>query len=144
MINEQGEVCCDTCGKVLRVGEYAFCPHGFGGSAVHGDEYPGGKILENGVAVPTRVDSKSEERALREKHGYQVKEKFCPTPGTDKDPAGVQNPEGYVDDTTMRNRQALFLRGQKVRDPQDSPTGFKTFDEGELSPEQVEKIAEHL
>lgn len=43
-------------------------------------------------------------------HGLQEKEKFCPMPGTDKDAQGIPNPEGYVDDQTMRNRQELFLR----------------------------------
>lgn len=45
-------------------------------------------------------------------HGLREKEKFCPKPGTDIDPAGVQNPKGYVDNYTLEAGKALMLRAQ--------------------------------
>lgn len=46
--------------------------------------------------------------------GLYERETFAPMPGTDKDPQGIPNPAGYVDDVTMRNRAELFLRAHNA------------------------------
>jgi hypothetical protein len=75
------------------------------------DAYPGGPItLENYGQQPVTFSCESERQAYMQKHELEQRERWCPFPGTDRDPAGVQNPEGYVDDVTLKNRAELFLR----------------------------------
>lgn len=111
-VDENGK--CEVCGHVLQIGDYPQCPHQNvkegGQSAFFQDSIPGGVVIENGVPHPTRVYSYSEMDALRAQGGYRRKEKWCPTPGTDVDPAGVQNPERYQDAKTLQNGAALIMR----------------------------------
>lgn len=80
------------------------------------DEYPGGPItLENYGAKPVEFRAESERVAYMQKHELHLKERWCPFPGTDRDPAGVQNPEGYVDKVTLDNRAELFLRAHGAK-----------------------------
>lgn len=83
-------------------------------TAIQGDEIPGGMMVENYGPKAIVFYTKSAMAEYRKRHGLIVKESFCPFPGTDSDPAGVMNPEGYVDDQTMKNRRDLFLRAAKV------------------------------
>lgn len=112
MIDEQGITICDRCGQPLNVGEYPFCPHGHGGSNIARDEIPGGIVVENYGPKPIRFDSHSDRRAYMKANGLQEREKFAPLPGTDKDPQGIPNPRGYVDQQTMENAKTLILRAQ--------------------------------
>lgn len=112
MITLDGDVACDTCGQILRVGMYPFCPHGEGASAAHTDDIPGGMWLENYGPHPIKVYSYSEAARIRSEQGLNLKERFSPTPGTDIDPAGVMNPKGYVDAQTLANGAALICRQQ--------------------------------
>ncbi len=104
---------CQGCGAELLVGEWPFCPHGRTGNytAAH-DEIPGGIVVENYGPHPIRFYSHSERRAYMRKHGLQERETFAPIPGTDKDPAGIPNPAGYIDEYTMRGKIELLLRAQ--------------------------------
>lgn len=45
-------------------------------SAVHGDEWPGGKVFENGFTQPTRFYSKSEYHQALKDRGLQVKPEY--------------------------------------------------------------------
>lgn len=111
---------CERCFRPLADGD-----HGLGlcpleprsrATAIHADSIVGGLTIENGFKTPQTFYSKSEmDRAFAE-HGLTRKERFAPTPGTDIDPAGVQNPEGYVDAVTLANRAEMLLRSTP-RDP---------------------------
>lgn len=111
-VNAEGK--CVACGHELRVGDYPQCPHHNvkegGHAAFFQDDIPGGVVIENGVPEPTRVYSYSEMDRLRAQFGFRRKEKWCPMPGTDIDPAGVQNPARYQDAKTLENGAALVLR----------------------------------
>jgi hypothetical protein len=48
---------CPSCRKVLRIGDYPFCPHGAGANAVEAVTWPGGKWFENLGHEPVRCDS---------------------------------------------------------------------------------------
>lgn len=136
MIADDGNVLCDTCGKVLGVGEYPFCPHGFGDAAIQRDEIPGGILLENYGPHPIRFYSYGEIHRYQETHGLHEREKFSPMPGTDIDPQGIPNPAGYKDPQTLLNAAELICRnGQKTWDAQDAgvlrlwPTRYGTNEE---------------
>lgn len=119
MIDGNGNVCCDTCRQPLNVGDYPFCPHGRpeSGIMIVQDEIPGGVVLENYGPDPVKFYSHTERRAYMEAHGLQEKEKFCPMPGTDIDPAGIPNPAGYMDPQTLENARALVSYRPK-KDPE--------------------------
>lgn len=86
-------------------------------TAIQGDEIPGGMVVENYGPKAIVFYTKSAMAEYRKRHGLIVKESFCPFPGTDSDPAGVMNPEGYVDAYTMNARKELLLRAMKC--PED-------------------------
>ena len=76
------------------------------------DDIPGGMTLENVGAEPVTVFSYSEMDRLLESRGLRRKEKWCPTPGTNRDPAGVQDSRKYMDPQTLENATTLILRAQ--------------------------------
>lgn len=78
------------------------------------DDIPGGMVLENAGPEPVTVYSYTEMNQLFESRGLTRKEKFCPTPGTDKDPAGVQDSRKYMDPYTLEAATTLILRAQGV------------------------------
>lgn len=113
----QGEKTICACGHVMEEGDWPFCPHDKTGSFKNfRDEIPGGVVVENYGPHPIRFDSHSERRAYMQAHGLHEKEKFCPRPGTDIDPAGIPNPKGYVDPQTFENAKALILRAQRSQE----------------------------
>lgn len=132
MIDDKGDVFCDRCGKLLGVGEYPFCPHGFQATAITTDEIPGGVLLENYGPTPVRVYSHTERRKLMEKQGLREKETFCPTPGSDIDPAGIPNPAGYSDPQTLANAAALICRNG-ARDTPFDPESVMPITTGHMS-----------
>lgn len=105
---------CEKCGRELVIGDFPFCPHPLGRTSIYRDEIPGGIVLENYGPQPVRFDSHSERRRYMKEHGLQEREKFSPLPGTDKDPAGIPNPRGYMDAQTLENAKTLLLRAQKA------------------------------
>lgn len=80
----------------------------FAAPAIHGDECD--FVQENGTREPIHFRSKQAHREWLDGADLRLREKFTPLPGTDKDPAGVMNPNGYVDQVTLANRKALVLR----------------------------------
>lgn len=112
---------CQKCGLALEVGMWPFCPHPAQsiGFSAHVDSILGGMMIENMGKDPIRIDSFSEHRRLMEERGLQLKEKFCPMPGTDIDPAGIPNPKGYMDPYTLEAGAALICRNGKGETPLD-------------------------
>lgn len=115
---------CENCGAELSVGDWPYCPHGRTGNFTNfRDEIPGGVVVENYGPDLIRFDSHSERRRYMKAHDLNEKEKFCPMPGTDKDPQGIPNPKGYMDPQTLENARLLISRnGQKTAD--DDITGI--------------------
>lgn len=128
------------CGVSYEIGDWPFCPHGTGAAVPFRDDIPGGVVVENYGKDPIRFDSHSERRRYMAAHGLIEKEKFCPTPGTDVDPTGVQNPKGYVDEYTMRNGIELLMRAQGT--PDETPLAFARVFRGELTEKDVAAIGE--
>ncbi len=77
---------CEACGKTLDVGEWPYCPHGFGVSRITRDEIPGGMVLENLGPEPVKVYSHSERRAIMKARGLREQVRHMPVPGSDKSP----------------------------------------------------------
>lgn len=144
MFDELGNVVCDTCGVILTIGCHPFCPHGDGASAVAKDGIPGGVICENYGPEPIRFDSHSDRRAYMAAHGLQEKERFCPMPGSDVDPQGIQNPKGYVDAQTLANGAALICRQQQTPTEFDAVESgvMRGFFRGELTTRDAKVISE--
>ncbi len=89
--------------------------------AVHGDECD--FVQENGTPQPIRFCSRQVWKQWMDTKDLRLREKFAPLPGTDKDPMGVMNPNGYVDQQTLDNRKALILRALSAKQagPDESP-----------------------
>lgn len=104
---------CDKCGVEIEVSDWPFCPHGRANSSIVRDEIPGGIVCENYGPEPIRFFSHSERRRYMKANGLVEKEKWCPLPGTDKDPQGIPNPAGYMDPQTLENARILLSRGAK-------------------------------
>lgn len=120
---------CEKCGQELQVGQWPFCPH----TAIRGDEYrstyvpdeiPGGLTLENVGPTPVTVYSYTEMNQLYASRGLTRIERHCPTPGTDHDPAGVQDPAKYIDPYTLEAGKALILRAQGQRNEEAANEEF--------------------
>lgn len=107
---------CPDCGVELQIGDYPFCPHGRYQGAAQTDSIPGGLWLENGFKEPVKVYSYSEMHQKHAEAGVTIKEKFCPMPGTDIDPAGIPNPAGYKDPYTLAAGAALIMRNGGARE----------------------------
>lgn len=119
MIDDKGDVFCDTCGLLLGVGDYPYCPHGRAHVNIERDEIPGGMLCENYGPTPIRFYSHSERRAYMKANGLHEKERFSPMPGSDKDPQGIPNPAGYMDETTLANAAELICRNGGKREEFD-------------------------
>lgn len=127
---------CERCGVNLTLRAVAmgvpvwpFCPHGVTKqeptrSAYVQDQIPGGLVLNNYGPQPITVYSHSEARAVAAANGLEYVEKFCPTPGTNIDPAGVANPAGYMDTQTLENGKALLLRGSRGSSKEEEEREF--------------------
>lgn len=134
---------CDTCGDILQVGDYPFCPHGRASGFINRDEIPGGVTLENYGPTPVTFYSHSERRAYMAANGLREREKFSPTPGTDVDPQGIPNPKGYVDPYTLESGKALLLRQQKTPDSTFNPDSVLRIDDPTvLTSEQASEMRE--
>lgn len=137
MVGEDGITYCDRCGQPLSLGDYPFCPHERGAAAITQDGIPGGLVVENYGPNPIRFDSHSDRRAYMKAHGLQEKEKFCPLPGTDIDPAGIPNPKGFMDPQTLANAKELICRNGQAT-AEDSVEGVIR---GEFSGAMTERDA---
>lgn len=78
---------CPKCNAVMQIGEWPFCPHGFGNVTVHGDDpYMGGKVLRNVAHENITVYSRAEEKRVLKQHGVEPFVRHVGTPGSDKSP----------------------------------------------------------
>ena len=68
---------CDTCGAVLAVGDFPFCPHGPIRVSVIGDDVPGGFWAENGFETPRKFYSKSAHVAALAANGCEIRAKWA-------------------------------------------------------------------
>ena len=80
---------CEKCGKEIRVGEWAWCPHGFperaGGVAVIDDQITGGaRYFENLGHEPVWIETKSQLRAELKARGLMPKVQHVGDKGSDK------------------------------------------------------------
>lgn len=139
MVNEEGETCCDACGVRLRIGQHPFCPHGDGGSAIERDDIPGGLTVENYGPTPITFYSHSERRKYMLEHGLREIEKYCPKPGSDIDPAGIPNPDGYKDPQTLANAAALICRNGQAEAPFD-PGSVMRVHSGKMTNDEAIRI----
>lgn len=114
-------------------------------TAIVRDDIPGGVTVENYGPTPLTFYSHSERRRYMAAHGLHEKEKWCPMPGTDIDPQGIPNPNGYMDPYTLESARVLLSRNGAREDPlPPDPThgGMlrETF-EGHLTPQDAQAIA---
>lgn len=120
-VTSNDETICEKCGVGIRLGDHPFCPHGHSNTAHFRDEIPGGVVLENYGPEPMRFDSHSERKRWMGTHGLQEREKWAPFPGTDRDPAGIANPKGYMDEQTRENARILLSRNGRATKEPDIP-----------------------
>ena len=116
---------------------------------VHGDDIPGGMVLENLGRHPIKVYSHTERKQAMLKAGLELREKFSPMPGTDLDPAGIPNPKGYMDPQTLENARILLSRPAQPRRDEPDHVGNIRLDLGEtfndvLEPVQARRLRESL
>lgn len=78
------DTACDKCGKDLAIGEWPFCPHGFGTNNVIGDEID--EINENVGHQPVRFTSRIEKRRYLKEHGLSEFVRHVGQQGSDKNP----------------------------------------------------------
>lgn len=90
-------------------------------TAIFRDEIPGGQVYENYGPKLVKFYSHSERREYMKAHGLNEAERFCPMPGTDKDPAGIPNPKGYIDAQTLENARILLSRVKKLTEDTFNP-----------------------
>lgn len=69
---------CASCHRLVRVGEWPFCPHGVTKQVVVPDDVPGGFWAENGFDTPQKFYSHSEHRAALAARGMEIRAKWVP------------------------------------------------------------------
>lgn len=111
---------CSKCGAPVTTGEFPFCPHGRLSGAIISDEIPGGVTVENYGPHPITFYSHSERRAYMRQHGLAERETFAPLPGTDRDPQGIPNPNGYRD---LSAAAILIRNGRRTTDEEKERLG---------------------
>lgn len=113
---------CDKCGGTIEIGEWPFCPHGFGASYnAQADDIPGGETLENVGHTPQTFYSKSEKRRYLKAHGLQEFIRHIPVPGTDRSPhttswTGVNLEAGKA--LAERQAHTRYVDSKERPDPQ--------------------------
>lgn len=111
---------CDRCGHEIKIGEYPFCPHGFGaGNRIH-DDIPGGVWLENYGPDPIKVYSHTERRRIMKERGLEEFVRHTPIPGTNRSPHTIDF-GAMIDPQTMRNAEELVKRVTGGSDEDSEP-----------------------
>ena len=70
----------------MEIGEWPFCPHGYGHATVISDSIPGGMVIENIAKTPMTFYSKSDYARELKSRGLVNKVEHVGTPGSDKSP----------------------------------------------------------
>jgi len=99
------ECTCEKCQRPVRVGDHPFCPHEPTKLVVIGDEWVGGRVMENGFDTPTRFDSRSAHEAALAANGFEVRAKWAGPNDT-----VMTNWAAGIDATTLANAAALVSR----------------------------------
>lgn len=68
---------CQSCGRIVQIGDYPFCPHGKTGVGVIADDVPGGFTVENGFDQPTTFYSHSAHRKALAERGLEIKVRWA-------------------------------------------------------------------
>jgi hypothetical protein len=102
---------CESCGEVMAVGAWPFCPHPPPGKFnIVADDVPGGFIAENGFAEPRKFYSHSEHRAALAAEGVEIRAKWA-GPG-DKI---MSNWAAGMDAGTLENARTRLGRAEEAR-----------------------------
>lgn len=109
---------CDRCYVELRVGDFPFCPHGHSRVVSVDDSIIGGITVDNYGPNPITFYSHAERRRYMAEHGLAERETWAPLPGTDTDPQGIPNPNGYRD----LSAGAILARNGRSSIPAHDPT----------------------
>jgi hypothetical protein len=90
---------CRSCGEVIEVGSWPFCPHGFpaANSRAMVDEWPMGKTFENGFPTPQTFYSRSEYTKALAARGLKVR-------------GDGEESSTWISPATLRNAEALVKR----------------------------------
>lgn len=88
---------CPTCHVELQVGTWPWCPHGQSRLVAVPDSIIGGITVDNYGPEPITFYSHAERRRYMAAQGLAERETWAPLPGTDTDPQGIPNPNGYRD-----------------------------------------------
>jgi hypothetical protein len=79
---------CEKCDKEIQIGEWPWCPHGFGTAVVIGDDIPGGREIRHGLCnedgSPRTYYTKSEIAKEAKRRGLSNHVTHVTEPGTDK------------------------------------------------------------
>lgn len=81
-----GTRACESCGHLVRVGEWPWCPHGTPSFTHIPDEIPGGMTVENMGPTPLTFYSKSEWRREMKARGLVNQVRHVGVQGSDKSP----------------------------------------------------------
>ena len=96
---------CPSCGQIVHVGDFPFCPHGRSTMNIAGDDVPGGFVAENGFDMPQVFYSKKAHRDALAARGLTIAAKW----------AGPQDQHLKRWDTpcqkTLENAAVLLTRG---------------------------------
>ena len=80
---------CEKCQKELSVGEFPFCPHGFGANGAVGDDIPGGVWIKHGICnedgSPRKYYSYSSMREEAKRRGVRNRVEHVPVPNSGSD-----------------------------------------------------------
>jgi len=111
---------CEKCGHLMQMGEWPFCPHGFGSHTAIGDEMD--ELIENnGTRFAIRFTSKQMLREHTRAHGLEPFVRHRPLPGSDKSPHTVDWSKGSIDAQTLENARVLLSRQAGGKDPEPEP-----------------------
>jgi hypothetical protein len=107
---------CDKCGAIVQIGQFPFCPHEVAHVAAHGDDIPGGQVIETICHEPLTFYSKKAIVAAADAHGLRP---------TDRFPSW----RGVIDAKTLDNARVLLSRGSKTVDEMRCETASFTVRE---------------
>jgi hypothetical protein len=103
---------CDRCGRAIQIGEWPFCPHGVGASAVRADSCD--LVIENLGPTPVRITSEADRRAIMRARGLEEFVRHVPAPGSDRSPYTTDWSRGSIDPYTLAAAQALVSRASRA------------------------------
>ncbi len=115
---------CETCGHALQLGEWPFCPHGFGSTSVIGDDCD--FISHNGERHPVRFRSKQEHRRWLKQHGYRINDAHIGQQGSDKSPFTAS--AVVISQKTLDDAKAMLERGSRGGAEERRAPGITSFD----------------